>query len=373
MHSNLVSFLKEKIFSRKDRAITFDEFMDACLYHPRFGYYMRPQPKIGKEGDYYTSSSVHPVFAETLAHFTVEVFERWQKPFRFCELGAGTGRFAKQFLDALAAHAPHLYREAEYLLVEKSPYHRAQQQEHLQNHREHIRWLDVRQDEQRFTGMLFSNELFDAFPVHIIEQRKGELFEVGVTWDEDEETFAEVFIPLTNEHMLRYLRHYGFQLVDGQRFEVPLAAEDAFREISRWMAAGLWLTVDYGYTNEELMLPQYRRGSLLCYSRHRADDRPLEQPGEKDMTAHVHFDVLSAVAEGEGWQRIGLLTQAEFLMRAGILELLVNADSRDPFSPAARKNRAIRQLITPQGMGGAFHVLTLGKGVPEDVAALLKR
>lgn len=61
----LITFLREEI--QKHGPIPFVRFMEAVLYHPTFGYYSSPGEKIGPQGDYYTSSSVHPVFGELLA------------------------------------------------------------------------------------------------------------------------------------------------------------------------------------------------------------------------------------------------------------------------------------------------------------------
>ncbi|MGQ0440386.1 SAM-dependent methyltransferase [Bacillus sp. B-TM1] len=38
---------------------------------------------------------------------------------------------------------------------------------------------------ESFEGILFSNELFDAFPVEVIEKRNGILYEVRVTYTEE--------------------------------------------------------------------------------------------------------------------------------------------------------------------------------------------
>ena len=45
--------------------ITFAEFMDTVLYHPRFGYYTRSS---SIHADYFTSVSAHPVFGAMLAN-----------------------------------------------------------------------------------------------------------------------------------------------------------------------------------------------------------------------------------------------------------------------------------------------------------------
>jgi SAM-dependent MidA family methyltransferase len=40
--------------------ITFHDFMQTALYDPELGYYNTERSKIGAQGDYYTSSNVHP-------------------------------------------------------------------------------------------------------------------------------------------------------------------------------------------------------------------------------------------------------------------------------------------------------------------------
>ena len=47
--------------------IPFAEFMALCLYHPQYGYYMAPRSRIGREGDFFTSSSVHALFGRLIA------------------------------------------------------------------------------------------------------------------------------------------------------------------------------------------------------------------------------------------------------------------------------------------------------------------
>ena len=57
--------LVQKLVARIERGgpISFAAFMEAALYDPDFGYYMTAGPRIGREGDYYTSLDVHPIFA----------------------------------------------------------------------------------------------------------------------------------------------------------------------------------------------------------------------------------------------------------------------------------------------------------------------
>lgn len=332
---------------------------------------MNEKQKIGKDGDFYTSSSVHSVFAETLAHFVAKVCLVWNKQLQFCEMGAGDGRFAQAFMDTIRAKHGSLYAHMTYVIMEKSPYHCRLQESRLHEHVDHVNWIDER--EGHFEGILFSNELVDAFPVHVIERQEGQLLEVGVTWQEELDQLSEILYPLEDERILSYLEKHQFDLHEGQRMEIPLEAEQWVADVAEWMSSGLWITLDYGYTHQQLMLPHHRRGSLLCYHHHRVDDNPLQQPGQKDMTAHVHFDSLCTEAERLGWETIGLTPQTDFLLMAGMVDLLQEHAGGDPFkNESIKKNRAIRQLMMPDGISGAFQALILAKGLPDAMSDLFQ-
>lgn len=357
----MIEYLKAKISQKQEMYISFYEYMNDCLYHPNFGYYMNQKQKIGKQGDFYTSSSVHSVFAETIVDVVVNIFQETERSIEFCEMGAGTGLFAKQFLDYLKAKYPTEYAKACYTLIEKSPYHQDEQRGLLKEHEAQIKWASEALEEDRFSGVFFSNELVDAFPVHMVEKRNGEISEVGVGWSEA--GLIEVFKPLENQEIMDYLKQNEFVLVEGQRMEVPLDAVKWVKEMAQWIKEGIWLIIDYGYTNEELMYPQHRGGSLLCYDQHQVDDNPLLKPGTKDMTYHIHFDVLAEVSQKSGWSKLGYYNQSDFLLRAGIVDKLQENSGGDPFRDGGiRLNRAIRELISPEGISRSFHVLALAKG-----------
>lgn len=367
------NYLKKLIDSRPEQYITFAEYMETCLYAPEYGYYMKAKQKIGKQGDFYTSSTVHPVFAETIALFIEKVTQKWSAPdsINFIEMGAGTGLFATQLLDALRTHNRQLYESITYIILEKSPYHIQLQEEQLEPHSQRVQWVS-QISELPSTGVVFANELFDAFPVHLVQKRNGTLFEKVVRYDEMSDSLKEDVVHCTNTHISDYLHEHKIVLTDGQALEIPLAAQAWMKKTVQHINEGLFMTFDYGYTNEELQLPQHRQGSLLCYHNHQVDDRYYEKPGEKDITYHVHFDALRNNALENGWKLEGLFPQTEFLMMCGILNLLEEHQATDPFqNSVAKKNRAIRQLISPEGISGAFKVLMLTK-LPVHVSDLFK-
>ncbi len=100
--------------------------------------------------------------------------------------------------------------------------------------------------------------------------------------------------------------------------------------------------------------------------------RTMATPGEQDITAHVNFTALSAVAERNGMQVQKLLTQSQFLMGIGETNQFADAfeECRVP-QERAKVALQLKHLVTPAGMGESFHVLLASKGVDEAMVAKL--
>src|SRR6185295_13267410 len=81
--------------------ISFARFIELALYCPNLGYYERPESRIGKHGDYYTSVSVGPLFGELLAFQFAKWLEGISGPVQIVEGGAHDGRLAKDILTAI--------------------------------------------------------------------------------------------------------------------------------------------------------------------------------------------------------------------------------------------------------------------------------
>src|SRR5579871_5477391 len=95
--------------------------MDAVLYHPEFGYYTSSEPRIGREGDFYTSSDLDPVFGKLLADYFAKLSEGYDE-FAILELGAGKGVLARDILS---------HRRFPYKILERSSGMRTHQQKLL--------------------------------------------------------------------------------------------------------------------------------------------------------------------------------------------------------------------------------------------------
>ena len=101
--------------------INFADFMAQALYHPQYGYYMAPRDRIGKSGDFFTSSSVNALFGRLVARQLAQMADVLEsETFQIVEQGGGEGHLALDILDALAEEEPALYARLTYTLVEVS-------------------------------------------------------------------------------------------------------------------------------------------------------------------------------------------------------------------------------------------------------------
>ncbi|KIL41732.1 hypothetical protein SD70_05010 [Gordoniibacillus kamchatkensis] len=367
-HPELIAHLIRLMQNSPDGAIPFRDYMEQALYHEQYGYYRTERPKIGKEGDFYTSSNVGTVMGEVLAAYAAEAAAALAAPggrLTVVEFGGGSGRLAAQLLDALRQRGDAAYSSVQLVMIETSPFHRTLQQEALALHPGKVRWSSEAEWLERgeTEGVLaIANELLDAFPVHLLEaDDAGRPHQIFVAWDADRRRFTERRKPLSDPHIAAYLAAEGVHLAPGQRAEVNLDADAWVARMCKRLRRGRLLVIDYGDVSAELYAPHRMRGTLLGYSRHVAAERPYERVGGQDLTAHVNFSACERAGIAAGATRSELLTQREFLLRHGALQLLQEGGYGDPFGPVARRNRAVRQLLLSDNMSELFKVLMLEK------------
>jgi SAM-dependent MidA family methyltransferase len=183
--------------------ISFARFMAIALYCPKFGYYERQPAVIGSRGDFYTSVSISPVFGQLLAW----QFAEWSRqlgpgPITWIEAGAHDGRLALTMLDWLGKNRPTLLERLTYWIIEISPTRCQWQQQTLRPFGSKVQWAESFEDDvtevpTQINGIIFSNELIDAFPLHRVawDAKAKQWFERGVFWAS---SIANYQLPTTN-------------------------------------------------------------------------------------------------------------------------------------------------------------------------------
>jgi len=369
--------LKEMLLEmlRRTGAITFERYMALCLYHPEYGYYTQGRERTGVEGDYFTSSDMHPVFARLVARQAAGMWESLGKPepFTWIEMGAGRGFFACDFLSWANRARPEFAAVLDYVAMERGPQQRQRIYARLASVglEGQVRLLANVEELAPATGCLFSNELVDAFPVSVVTRAHGHLQEIYVTADGND--LREKLGPISDPSIATYVARYANQLEEGHRAEVNRQAQEWIRAVTAKLARGFVITIDYGDTAKRLYTPDRPRGTLLAYRGHTASEDFFSTPGESDLTAHVNFSALIDTGKAVGLELGGFTTQERFLLALG--EANEFADAYDPAQSELEMLQArlkLKVLISPAGMGNVFKVLIQHRGIPPAALEGLK-
>jgi SAM-dependent MidA family methyltransferase len=355
---SLLPLLLSEIRSRGP--ITAAEFMELALYHPSLGYYSRAEQRSGRAGDFYTSVDVGPLFGEMIAAQLAEMWEvlrsRGAEAFDVVEAGAGNGRLARDVMDAAAREFPELYRCIRLTLVERSAAAREAQAGRLGAHVGRVAAMRTSLP-TAVTGVIYANELLDAFPVHVVTRTSEGLRELAVT--ERDGILVESLVPLSSEPLVEHLRSADIALDVGARVEVALAASAWVAEAAEALCRGFLLLFDYGHEAHQLR-SAYPGGTLTTYRGHRsAAGDWLTDPGERDLTAHVDLTAVRRTAEARGLVTLGILDQTYFLLSLGLAERLETGHDQ----PAMRQRLAARTIMMPGGLGSTMKAMVFAKNV----------
>ncbi|HLP88382.1 MAG TPA: class I SAM-dependent methyltransferase [Nostocaceae cyanobacterium] len=383
-YTPLCKAITNYIVNSPQQRITFAEYMDLVLYHPEYGYYSSDAVKIGfRGGDFFTAVSLGADFGELLARQFTQMWEILgkPKPFSLVEMGAGQGLLANHILNYLQQYEPHFFSGVEYIIVEKSPSLKQEQQQRLQHFS--VRWCSWEEiSSNSVIGCFFSNELVDAFPVHEFIVEAGELREIYVAIgnQEREESksgnslFTEVIGELSTPKLAEYLQLVGIEIkpsiyADGYRSEINLGALDWLSIVADRLQRGYVLTIDYGYPATRYYNPRRSLGTLQCYYQHHHHNNPYINIGQQDITAHVDFTALELWGAKCGLNLVGWTQQALFLMALGLGERIAALSYQQlPLSQLLNRREALHQLIDPTGLGN-FGVLIQSKGLKEPEAS----
>ncbi len=358
------------VISERGR-ITFETFMDTALYHPEYGYYTSKRARIGKEGDYYTSTNVHKAFGTCIMRQIEEMSGIMQsRPLNLVEFGAGRGLLCADILSSAREKAPALFQVLRYFIVEKSPDFIEKQKRHLKEMGliDKVSWVsDLKEGLAEGIGIVVSNELVDAFPVHKVRYSNGRWNEIYVTLENGR--FVEAEDTLSDQRLSDFLTKLEGPFEEGYTTEVNLRALDWIREVGDTLKKGFVITIDYGYPQRGLYSSERNRGTLMCYYRHQASEDPYVNIGEQDITSHVDFTSLAEAGKIAGLEVTGFTDQSYFLMGCGIEEEFQSLID-PPLDKgglgeveAFKANITLKKLLMPGGMGGIFKVLIQHKGM----------
>jgi SAM-dependent MidA family methyltransferase len=329
-------------------------YMELCLTHPKFGYYVSRDP-LGREGDFTTAPEVSQMFGELLGLWAASVWKAIGSPslLRLIELGPGRGTMMADALRALRV-LPPLHQALSIHLIEINPVLRGRQASTLSGVRE-ISWHDSIDDIPDGPAIIFANEYFDVLPIH--QAVRGE-----TGWHErmlDIDASGQLMFSAAPEPIPRFE-----VLLPPLVRAAPVGAVFEWRpdaEIMKIAARvrdqdGAALIIDYGHVRSDA------GDTFQAIARHSFTD-PLKGPGEADITAHVDFQALVRAAEDMGARAHGPVPQGEFLKRLGIETRAASLMAKANVEASEDIANALKRLIGGGrgGMGSMFKVLAVSE------------
>lgn len=330
------------------------------MYEPQGGYYSSGEASIGRQGDFYTSVSVGPIFGRLLARQFAEMWNRLGRPqdFTIVEQGAHKGDFAADTLEALRTQEPELFATVHYRIVEPSEIFRTQQAERLCSFAPSVSWAGSVDELPSFTGVHFSNELLDAFPVRRVIWTGSEWREQHVTLEENLFQFTTGAV-CEDAEAKDLLGKIPATLPAGYVTEINQQAHRWLRSIVDRIERGWVLAIDYGHPRSEFFRPNRVDGTLTGYSHHRRVTDPLSEPGTVDLTSHVEFTSLAETAESSGLELAGYADQHHFMV--GLSRLHFSDAHGDLSLDQQKELRGFKTLMHPNLMGLSFKAICFAK------------
>ncbi len=343
--------------------IPVSDYVDACLYDPDGGFYMRPGAGRagGHSGHFLTAPEVGPLFGAVLARALDSWWAELGEPERFTvvDWGAGPGTLARSVLAA----EPRCMTEGalRLVLVDVSPAQRAVHPYHpiVTN----AARLSDALPQGVPAGVVVANELLDNLPFDVVRRTAGGWEELRVDIDDPSspDRFSLASRPASPELVAGLP-----DVAAGARVPVQRAARDWVDEARGLLGRGRIVAFDYGAATPDLAHrsspsddPATGLGWLRTHRDHDGGSSWLADPGSCDITADVALDQVQADHRAE------VCTQAEFLRGHGIDELVAEGQAAwaeragigdlDALRARSRTSEA-EALLDPAGMG-AFSTL----------------
>lgn len=367
--SFLVSHLEKEISA--SGPLPFDKWMSECLYHPEWGYYSKGDTIVGRDGDFFTSVSVGKCFGMLLGYRIADYVKtnHIEGQLDLIELGANTGQLACDILDCLHSNFPQLYSNVRYTICEPFKIMQKKQIAILKNHHAivdfHSTLNCIKQAKKH--GIILSNELIDAFPVKLISKKDQQWNELHV--GHDKEGFHFQTASIRSPQLLEFSEALP-PLPDDYTTEFRTGLSAFAQSCASVLEQGMILTIDYGHVRSDYYAERRTSGTLRTFYNQTADENPLINAGEQDITAHVDFTQLAQTYQSAGFEPHYFDTQARFLI------LLANPWFKNiEESQQAPPTKLIRQFQTlthPSMMGHQFSVLECSLNRTPDHKVLSK-
>nr|WP_284699644.1 SAM-dependent methyltransferase [Sphingomonas lycopersici] len=292
-------------------------------------YYATRDP-LGAAGDFTTAPEISQMFGELIGLWAADLWDRAGRPADalWVELGPGRGTLTADALRAMraAGFIPPVH------FVETSPVLRAEQAKRVADAVWHDDVEDLPSDRPL---IIVANEFFDALPIR-------QLVRAANGWHERLVACQDVlFLPIAGKQVPDSVIPEGLRdAAPGAIIETSPASVGIMRVLAARIVAqgGALLAIDYGYQGPAI-------GDTLQAVRGHAFANPFDEPGERDLTAHVDFATLGLVGHASGAIASGPVDQGDLLRALGIDARAAALAQKDP-RVLADRDRLVEDMGT---------------------------
>lgn len=366
-HSERCAAHIRALIDRSGGTLPFADFMREALYAPGLGFYAAGATKFGRAGDFVTAPEVSPLFGRVVARVCADVLDELGGG-NILEFGAGSGALA---IDVLTGLEERGRLPESYAILEVSAELRERQERRIGRELPalagRVRWLERLPAAHR--GVVLANEVLDALPVERFRVDDG-VRQLRVRADGDRFAWTDAPAPPALAAAVASIEaDIGRRLEPGFTAEVSPLLGPWTASLCERLESGLALLFDYGTSRREYYAPDRDRGWLRCHFRHRAHDDPLILPGIQDITCWVDFSAAATAAVDAGATIAGYLSQAQFLLAAGLTDEIMAMRPASQREAAELANQA-KILTLPGEMGERFKCLALARNLGSVPLAL---
>lgn len=330
----------------------FRDWMEFALYDKEKGYYAN---RLHSIPDYVTAPNFGPYLGRAVAR---ELAKAWDllpslitpKVFTLVEVGCGgQPNLTRSILDAWRKEQPGLFAKTQVILVDRSAARldRAVSTLSALFPGQVFGCPDVSQIPV-ISGAIISNELVDAFPVHLIRRSSSE--HVEEAWVEHTPEGARWRWSRSEDPIMI---SFGLEIPQDTIYAFNREALRFLETVHSRLEHGLVMTIDFG----DLRPAVFERSAIKAYANRQLLEPDLSAAGKQDLTSPVDFSLLMDWGSRLGLETIQYETLGEFLIHNGAGDFWRQPDSRE----AIESNLQLKALIHPQGFGDDFKVLLQGK------------
>jgi len=330
--------------------ITVAQYMTSALYDPRDGYYSM-RAGLGADGDFLTAPEASQMFGELVGLWCAQEWMAMGSPapFNLVELGPGTGALMADAWRATKI-VPGFHAAARVQLVEIGAHLKARQAAALAKVGAAPAWISGLDEAPDAPTLVVANEFLDCLPIRQFVRLDGRWRERLVGVKDGALAFGFSQEPLPDENLIPPALQGA---ADGAIAEIASALPAFVATLTRrfTQTPGRALLVDYGAAETT------GGDTLQAVRRHERVD-VLDAPGSADLTAHVDFPRLVALAHDAGLAVHGPVPQGAWLESLGVKERAAALTKARP-DKAGGIAAQLHRLTGDDEMGVLFNALCL--------------